>query len=48
MTSEASSMTGAADGVAQKRFSTLAAARVKHPDPKVLAVPALAWTKQPI
>lgn len=48
-------MAGAADGVAQKRFSTLAAARVKHPDrfgtatdPKILAVPALAWTNEPI
>lgn len=45
---------GLADGVAQKRSQTLAAARTKHPhrfttatDPKILALPGPAWINQP-
>lgn len=45
---------GFADGVAQKRSQTLAAARAKHPhrfstatDPKILALPGPAWINQP-
>ena len=45
---------GFADGVAQKRSLTLAAARAKHPhrfntttDPKILALPGPAWINQP-
>ncbi|MHA7245176.1 IS3 family transposase [Paeniglutamicibacter antarcticus] len=45
---------GHADGVAQKRSNTLAAARAKHPerftsstDAKILALPGPAWINQP-
>jgi transposase InsO family protein len=45
---------GLADGVAQKRSQTLAAARTKHPhrfttatDPKILAPPGPAWINKP-
>lgn len=45
---------GFADGVAQERSNTLAAARAKHPDrfttstdPKILALPGSAWINQP-
>lgn len=45
---------GFADGVAQKRSQTLAAARAKHPhrvstatDPQILALPGPAWINQP-
>lgn len=45
---------GLADGVAQKRSQTLAAARTKHPhrftsatDPKILALPGPAWINKP-
>lgn len=45
---------GFADGVAQKRSNTLAAARARHPhrfstttDPKILALPGPAWINQP-
>ena len=45
---------GFADGVAQKRSQTLAAATAKHPnrfsttgDPKILDLPGPAWINQP-
>lgn len=45
---------GFAEGVAQRRSQTLAAARAKHPhrfstttDPKILALPESAWINDP-